>query len=185
MDPSSQGGVVLPLSDVRRRLAFALILVIAFGSSLVFSVPPPVLQAIAKQFGGGHAGEFNAQFGSTAPSLGWLIGGVLSGWVLARLGRRPVIIAAIIGLGLFGSIGAVLPSPAAFIASRLALGFSVAFGITACVTLLADIYDDRARPKMIGYMKAMASGAALPIGLSSGALAQLIDWRAPFAEYAI
>jgi MFS family permease len=180
-----QGGVVLPLSDLRRRLAFALILAAAFGASLVFSVIPPVLPALARHFGGGRAGELSAQFALTMPSLGWLIGGAASGWVVSRLGLRPVIVAAILGLGLFGALGGIIADVKLFAAARFALGFSTAFLITACATLLANIYDDEARPKMIGYMKAMSSGSAVPIAIAVGALAQGIGWRAPFALYAV
>src|SRR4051812_17375581 len=134
-----QGGVVLPLSDLRRRLAFAVILAAAFGTCLVFTVIPPILPELAKQFGGGRSGELSAQMALTMPSLGWLIGGAVSGWLVSRLGLRVVIVASMLGLGLFGGLGGVISDLFAFGASRFALGFACAFLITGSATLLANI----------------------------------------------
>lgn len=188
MDQSSSlgdVGALRPLSDIRRRMALAVILAAAFGASLVFSVLPPILPALDHHFGGGKAGELSAQFAMTLPSLGWLFGGAISGWVLARTGVRRMIIVSLGALGLIGALGGLAPDVTTFLATRLAIGFAGAFMYTACITLLIDIYDDAARPKLIGYMKAMASGAAIPISLSAGVLARAWDWRAPFALYAV
>jgi MFS family permease len=173
------------LSDIRRRFAFSVVLAASVGASLVFSVLPPILPALARHFGGGKAGELSAQFAMTMPSLGWLIGGAISGWVLARAGVRWMIIVSMGALGLLGAIGGMASDITTFLATRLGLGFAGAFMFTACITLLTHLYEDDARPKMIGYTKAMSSGAAIPIGLAAGAMAKMLDWRAPFALYAV
>src|SRR5258708_7795349 len=90
------GEVLLPLSPAHRRLAFAAVLAAAVGACLVYTVLPPVLPALALQFGGGRQGELGAQMAMTSPSLGWLIGGGFSGWGVKRFGTRRTSIAAIL-----------------------------------------------------------------------------------------
>jgi MFS family permease len=183
--PSAPDGVVQPLSDFRRRLAFSLVLVATMAASLVFSILPPILPALAAHFGGGRTGELSAQLGLAMPSLGWLIGGGISGWIVGRAGMRPTIVGAMILLGVSGVAAAFLPDVLSFAISRLVLGFAGAFMITVAITLLADIYDDDTRPKMIGYQKATGGLAAIPIALAVGALADAYDWRAAFYLYAV
>jgi MFS family permease len=186
MDSSSPAvGAAEPLSDFRRRLAFSLVLASTAGAALIFALLPPILPALAAHFGGGRTGELSAQLGLTMPSLGWLFGGGLSGWVIGRLGMRGTMIAAIAAMGLAGIAPAFLSDVVSFAVSRFALGFGGAFMITAAITLLAGIYDDATRPKMIGYQKAMGGLASIPIGLAVGGLADRFDWRAPFLLYAL
>lgn len=180
-----QGDGFQPLSKARRGFAFGVVLTSAFGACLVFSLLPPILPALARHFGGGRTGELSAQFAMTMPSLGWLIGGAISGWVLARTGVRWMIIVSMGALGLLGAIGGLAPDVGSFLATRLVLGFAGAFMVTACVTLLTNVYEEEARPKMIGYMKAMAGAGGIPIGVAAGALAKMLEWRAPFSLYAV
>lgn len=178
------GGVVQPLSDFRRRLAFSLVLAITFGASLIFTVLPPLLPALAEHFGGGEAGELSAQLGLLMPSLGWLFGAALAGVLLPRIGTRNMIIGGVLGVGIAGAAGALTATPVTFAITRFVVGVAGSFMVTAVVVLLANIYDDNDRPKMIGYQKATSGLAAIPIGLGTGAIAMALGWRAPFALYA-
>jgi MFS family permease len=181
----SPGSVVTPLSDFRRRLAFSLVLAVTVGASLIFTVLPPILPALAAHFGGGQQGELSAQMGLMMPCLGWLFGGALAGTVMARTGMRPMIIGGIIAVGIAGAAGGLTSTPVAFAVTRFLAGLAGAFTVTAVVTLLADIYDDAQRPKMIGYQKATSGIAAIPVGLGTGLIATAFDWRAPFVLYAV
>lgn len=182
---SAPDGAQQPLSDFRRRLAFSLVLAVTAGASLIFTVLPPILPALAAHFGGGRAGELSAQLGLAMPSLGWLIGGGLSGWIVGRAGMRPTIVASILLIGVSGVAAAFVPDVVSFAVSRFVVGFAAAFMVTVAITILADIYDDETRPKMIGYQKATGGLAAIPISLAVGALAGAWDWRAPFYLYAV
>jgi MFS family permease len=178
------GGVVQPLSDFRRRLAFSLVLAITFGAALIFTVIPPLLPALAEHFGGGEAGELSAQLGLMMPSLGWLFGGALAGLVLPRVGMRNMIVGGVVLVGISGAAGALMATPVAFAVTRFVAGLAGSFMVTAVVVLLANIYDDNDRPKMIGYQKAFSGLSAIPVGLATGAIAMALGWRAPFVLYA-
>jgi len=183
--PSTPSVGAPPLSNFRRRISFALVLAVTVGASLVFSLLPPLLPALALHFGGGREGEMSAQLALSMPSLGWLFGGAVSGFVLGRVGMRPTVIGAILAVGAIGAAAGLLSDVVAFAAARFALGFAGSFMLTGAYTILADIYDDKDRPKMIGFQKATASLSAVPVGLAAGALASAFDWRAPFALYAV
>ena len=84
-------GVVQPLSVSRRRLAFSLVLAVTLVASMIFTVLPPILPALAEHFGGGQKGEFAAQLGLMTPSIGWLLGAAVVGWVMPRVGIRATV----------------------------------------------------------------------------------------------
>jgi MFS family permease len=172
-------------SALRRRLAFAVILSSAFGTSLVYSVVQPILPVLAAQFGGGEAGEHFAQLAATTPAIGMLTGGLIGGWLIALVGKRPVILAAIAAMGILGVAEAFLVDPKVFLADRIALGLGASLMATACVTLLGDLYEGEARDKAVGLLQGMATFGAVPTVLAVGFLAAALGWRAPFGFFAL
>jgi MFS family permease len=179
------GGVQAPAKpDARgatmRRLAFTVILASAFAASMIYSVVQPVVPMLAAQFG-----ERMAQMAITVPAIGMLLGGLVGGWVMAAVGKRPLILVSIVALGVLGSAGGLLQSPLAFFASRMALGVAAVFFSTACITLLAELYEGDARAKAMGALQGMATFSAIPTMIILGLVAERLGWRAPFVAYAV
>lgn len=178
---------LISLSVGRRRLALAVALTAAVGGTLIFAVMPPLLPAMATDFGGGSQGELSAQMALTMPSFGWLLCSGLSGFMLARLGIRMSIIVSLAAVGLFGTLAAWMTGIFGLAATRFATGFAAALMTTACMSLLAAIYDDEQRPRMIGYFSAVTSGGTLPVVFLSGIIAGATPWgwRASLMLYAL
>ncbi|HEY3696914.1 MAG TPA: MFS transporter [Phenylobacterium sp.] len=168
-----------------RRLTLAVILSSAVGTSLPYSTLQPILPMVAARFGGGADGERLAQFAVTAPAVGMLIGGLIAGWVLAAVGMRRLILFAILAQGVLGVAGGFLDNPWAFLASRLAVGTAAVLFGTACVTLLAELYEGDARAKAVGVLQGMAPFTAIPCIIAAGLLAERFGWRAPFSFFVI
>lgn len=183
----TERNALIPLSARRRKLAFSVALSAAVGGTLIFAVMPPLLPAMAVDFGGGSQGELSAQMALTMPSFGWLLGSGLSGFLLARFGMRLSILLSLAAIGLFGSWAAWMTGIAGLAATRFAAGCAAALLTTACMSLLATIYDEKSRPRMIGYFTAVSSGGTLPVAFLSGIIASATDWgwRASLMLYAI
>jgi len=54
---------IIPLNARRRKLAFPVVLPAAVGDTLIFAVMPPLLPAMAVDFGGGLSGFLLVRFG--------------------------------------------------------------------------------------------------------------------------
>jgi MFS family permease len=163
----------------KRRMAFAVILSSAVGTLLVYCVVQPTLTVLAAHFGEGR-GEHLAQLAATIPAIGMLIGGLVSGWLIALLGRRPIILAAIAGLGILGVAEAYLPNASLFLLDRLALGFGSSLFGTACVTLLGDLYEGPERDKAVGVLQGVGTFGSVPAILLVGVVAHIWGWEVPF-----
>lgn len=176
-----------PLSAIRRRLAFSLVLLSGVAASMVYSALAPILPLLASHFdaASGGRGELAAQLGMTMPSLGIILGGAMSGTIVARFGLRRVILFSLIGFGGFGVSGGLLHDIWSFCATRLALGVCGALLTTACVTLLANLYEDKARLKMVGYWKAAMTLSAIPTTIGAGLIADFAGLPAVFGMFAV
>jgi MFS family permease len=170
-------------SALKRRLAFVVVLFSAFGTSLVYSVVQPILPILAAHFGGGAAGEHFAQMAATAPAMGMLVGGLVGGWLIALVGNRPVILSAILLMGVLGVAEAFLPDARLFLADRAVLGLGSSLLGTACVTLLGGLYEGEARDRAVGILQGVATFGAVPTVIAVGVLAATLGWRAPFGFF--
>lgn len=109
----------------------------------------------------------------TAPAIGLL---------LDRIGRKPVLVAALLIYVLAGTSGLYLTSLPALMLSRAILGIGVAGLMTSLQALAADLFQGQDRSRFITQQSAFSSlGGALFIPLA-GFLATL-SWRAPFFTY--
>ncbi|MFS2216609.1 MFS transporter [Telluria sp. Tellsp104] len=192
MDPDT---VVTPINRVRtaprresraRRAAIlAALLTGPVFLTMVFTVLPPCLPGIAGHFGGGATGQLTAQLVMTLPSIGLMIGGPLSGWIIDRYDARRVMFAALLAYSLLGAAGAVLTDRWSLLASRFLLGFVACALVNATNTLISRRYEPAVRAKLIGYGTFFGAGAGVLSILLSGHIAEARDWHLSFALYGL
>jgi len=98
-----------------------------------------------------------------------------------RIGRNPVMLA---GLAIFAlaSLGAALsPTAGALIASRALLGVGGAMVLPATMSIVRDVFRDRAeRVKAVGIWTAVSAGGAAIGPLVGGFLVEHFSWHAVF-----
>jgi MFS family permease len=152
---------------------------------LVFGVPPPVMADLARAYGGGAEGAFNAQLATGLPALGMVIAGLISGWLFERAGLRRPILGSLLAFALLGSAVIIIDASWLMLGTRLLLGFVTGLLAPGITTLVAQTYDGPARARVIGLQIGIGSLATLAAILISGATAQYIGWRAPFAIYGV
>src|SRR5207244_1330420 len=107
-----------------RRAAFGFIVASAVASAMSIGIMVPILPSLLQQFNGGDAAaaaEWNVVFASCGGAMSFLAGPIL-GLLSDRIGRRPVLIISLFGLGLDFLFMAFAPSLGWLFVGRLISG---------------------------------------------------------------
>lgn len=142
----------------------------------------PSLPAMGKYFSDVPNVDYLVRLALTLPALLIALGAPLVGVIIDRLGRKPLLIVALILYGFAGSSGLILDSLNLILISRVGLGISVAGIMTTATTLIADYYVGDSRANFLG-LQAGFMGLGGVIFLSLGGILADINWRLPFAIY--
>jgi MFS family permease len=142
----------------------------------------PSLPAMGEYFADVPNADYLVRLALTLPALLIALGAPLVGVMIDRLGRKPLLLVALILYGLAGSSGLVLNSLNLILVGRVLLGISVAGIMTTATTLIADYYVGNARAQFLG-LQASFMGLGGVIFLSLGGFLADLNWRFPFAIY--
>src|SRR5580698_4725649 len=163
-DAATVDDAKLPPAAKGRRAAFGFIFVSAIASAVSIGIMVPILPNLLKQFTGGDtasASEWNVLFSACGGAMSFMAGPVL-GLLSDRLGRRPVLLISMFGLGLDFLFMAFAPSLAWLFVGRLISGATSGVFSTANA-YVADITPPDRRARAFGWM-----GAAFSIGFLAG-----------------
>lgn len=116
------------------------------------------------------------------PAICIAIASPVSGFLADRMGRRRVLIAAVIIYGIFGMAPLLLDNLYAILATRVGVGVAEAMLYTVGKTLIGDYFSGARRQQWVGYQNALDAGLGSATWLSGGLLAA-VSWRAPFFLY--
>jgi predicted MFS family arabinose efflux permease len=166
----------LPIAGRLAILGTGILPAIAAGTVSV------MLPAISDAFGDGTNG-LEIKSVATAVGLGMMIGAPLSGFLVDRLGRRPVLLAAAIVFGLVGCGIMLMSELWQIIVARFVIGLaSGALGVgTAAV--VGDHYSGNQQSRWLGFNAGFATFFILFLSPAVGALFDL-GWRYGFTVYA-
>jgi MFS family permease len=142
----------------------------------------PALPAIQAAFADVPDVDVWARLVLTLPALFTALGSPLAGYLTDRVGRRPVLLGAMVLYGIGGAGGGAVSSIWALLVTRALLGLSVGGLMTAATTLIADYFSGPRRSAVMGQQSAFMAGGGVLYILAGGALADW-SWRAPFAVY--
>ena len=118
----------------------------------------------------------------TIPALFIVLCSPIVGYLVDRVGRKSVLIAATLLYGIVGGAGYFAVSLPMLLVSRALLGLAVAGVMTSTSTLISDYYVGLARSRFIGLQTAFM-GIGGTVFLSLGGLLAESNWRAPFLIY--
>jgi MFS family permease len=144
----------------------------------------PALPQIQEFFAipSGSPAELQVKLLLTIPALFTAIGGVLSGLMLDRWGRKWPLAAAVVLYGVAGCSGLWLDDLGSLLIGRALLGLAVAMISTASAALIADYFQGPQRTQILGRQAAaMGFGGVLFLLLGGAAATQ--SWRFPFLIY--
>jgi len=160
--------------------ALAFIAVSVFLDALAQSISFPILPRLAQHLLG-------SDFSAAARWTGWLevgwaipqfLAAPLLGMLSDRIGRRPVIIASVFGVGVELILNALAPSVGWLLAGRMLCGFTCG-AQAAAFAYVADVTPPEQRTGAYGWINgALWSGVVIGPGI--GGLLAGIDLRAPF-----
>jgi MFS family permease len=144
----------------------------------------PVLPRIQDAFAGTPGVEALAPVVLTAPALVIGLTAMIAGRIVDRVGRKRLLVGALVVYAFVGTAPLWLPSLELIVASRVLLGLTEAAIMTCCTTLLADYFHGSQREKYFGLQVVFTTVAATIFFAVGGALGAA-DWRTPFWLYVV
>jgi MFS family permease len=144
----------------------------------------PVLPRIEDAFAGTAGVETLTPIVLTAPALIIGLTAMIAGRIVDRLGRKRLLVGALVAYAFVGTAPLWLPSLELIVASRILVGLTEAAIMTCCTTLLADYFHGHQRDRYFGLQVVYTTVSATVFFAVGGALAAQ-DWRAPFWLYAV
>lgn len=173
-----------PTTPRRAGTGTGLLLVLMSCLSVLGSVLlAPVLPAMREAFAGTPGAAALVPVALTVPALMIGLLAPFAGRVVDRVGRKRLLVGALIAYAALGTAPLWLTSLPAIVASRAGVGVAEAAIMTCCTTLIADYFDGRERDRWLGLQTVAATiGATVFFGVG-GALGA-VSWRAPFWLYA-
>jgi len=144
----------------------------------------PAVPSIIDHFAADPDARWKVPMAISAPGLTIAIVAPMAGWLVDRIGRRPLLIGATFLYGIVGTAPFFIDSLNALFVSRLLLGLSEAAILTIVNTLIGDYWDDTGRRDWL-----FLQGVAGPF-LSSGViflsgLTTAMRWNGIFLVYLV
>lgn len=158
------------------------LLVISTLTVMAGATIAPSLPAMQDYFGEVPRVEVLVRLALTLPALLIAISAPVVGIAIDRLGRKPLLLGALVLYGVAGGSGFLLNTLGSILIGRALLGVSVAGIMTTATTLIADYYTGSARAQFLGW-QAGAMGLGGVIFLSLGGFLADGNWRSPFLIY--
>ncbi len=144
----------------------------------------PVLPSMTAAFASTPGAEILVPVVLTVPALMVAVFAPFAGAVADRLGRKNLLLAAMVLYSIFGTAPLWLDSLTSIVVSRIGVGVAEAAIMTVCTTLITDYYSGKQRDKYLGMQVLVATLAATAFFAVGGALGSQ-GWRTPFWLYAI
>ncbi len=163
-----------------RKAAFAFVFVTVLLDMLALGMIIPVLPALVVGMQGGDtasAARIYGLFGVAWAAMQFIFSPI-AGALSDRFGRRPIIIASNIGLGLDYILMAVAPTLGLLFVGRVISGITSA-SISTSYAYVADVLPPERRPQAFGILGA-AFGIGFVLGPALGGVLGAVDPRLPF-----
>lgn len=157
-------------------------LTILLGSALsvlTVTILAPALPRMLAAFNDVPNSELLVRLVLTTPALFVAIGAPFSGFLLDRIGRKPVILVALVIYAFSGTAGFYLGSIYGILLSRAILGLSISAIMSGFTTLIIDYFKGADLDRFMGYQSAFISFGGMGFIFIGGLLAD-VNWRLVF-----
>src|SRR5438045_6575495 len=158
-------------------LTLILVTATILGFVTAITMIAPLLLDLSRELGVplGQAGLL-----AGAMSLPWALGAPFTGLLSDRLGRRPLIVLALAGVGVSTIAAAFATSFATLLAARFAAGVFGAFGPASVMAAVGDLFPPNRRGMAMGWLNAGFGLAAVAGVPSVGIIGGVFGWRWAF-----
>lgn len=144
----------------------------------------PVLPLMAQHFGAVPGVAVLVPIVLTVPALVIGLTAGVAGVIVDRLGRKRVLLAAMVVYAAAGTAPLYLEDIGAIIATRVVVGLCEAAIMTSATTLIGDYWTGEQRNRYLGLQATVAAVAAVAF-LTIGGLLGASGWRTPFWMYLV
>ena len=143
----------------------------------------PVMPMLLVEFASVPSSQFLVPIALTIPALCVALFSPLAGWLSDRVGRKLVLITALLLYAGLGLIPFFLTDLTQIIASRVGLGIAEAAIMTVATAMIGDYFQGEARQRWIAIQVGAISIAAIVLIAVGGALGETLGSRGPFLLY--
>ncbi len=143
----------------------------------------PVLPLLLREFADVPGAAVLVPMALTIPALCVALFSPLAGWLSDKVGRKRLLIAALVGYAGFGLLPLMLEDLRTILAARVALGVTEAIIMTVATALVGDYFTGERREKWVSIQIATASVSAIVLIAAGGALGEALGSRGPFWLY--
>ncbi|MBV0925946.1 MFS transporter [Halomicroarcula limicola] len=144
----------------------------------------PTIPAIQETFSHLPNSVTLAQLVSTTSAWVVIVVAPLTGYLLDKYARKPILIAAVIIYGVGTSVAFFLDSIYLILATRILDGIAVGALMVTVPTLIADYYSGNRRESVMGYYGAVQAGGGAVAATLGGYIAASFGWRYIFLVFA-
>jgi len=152
----------------------------AFSGALI----NPTIPAIQQTFSHLPNSETLAQLVSTTSAWVVIVVAPLTGYLLDKYARKPILVAAVVIYGAGTSAAFFLDSIYLILATRILDGIAVGALMVTVPTLIADYYSGGRRESVMGYYGAVQAGGGAVAAVLGGYIAGSLGWRYIFLVFA-
>lgn len=143
----------------------------------------PVMPLLGREFGAVPGAKALVPIALTIPALCIALFSPFAGWLSDRVGRKMLLILALLGYAAIGVVPYFLTDLKQIIGARVGLGVFEAVIMTVATAMIGDYFKGAAREKWIGLQIAAISVAAIFLIAIGGALGDVLGSRGPFLLY--
>lgn len=167
-----------------RRHAILLILTAIMPTMGIVALVP-VLPLLLREFAAVPGSAVLVPVALTIPALCIALFSPVAGALSDRLGRKPVLLVAMLVYGVVGALPLLLRDLTAIIAARAVLGLAEAAIMTVSTAMLGDYFEGARRERWIAIQMAAVSVSAIALVAIGGALGEALGSRGPFLLYLV
>lgn len=143
----------------------------------------PVLPMLGREFSSVEGAAFLVPMALTIPALCVALFSPLAGWLSDRVGRKWLLVIALLAYAGIGIVPYFLSDLMQIIGARIGLGISEAVIMTVATAMIADYFEGERRERWVSAQIAVVSVSAIALIAIGGALGQALGSRGPFLLY--
>lgn len=170
--------------EATTRHGIVLIIAAVMPAMAIISLVP-VLPLLIREFAALPGAAVLVPMMLTVPALCVALFSPLMGWLSDRVGRKRVLIAALLLYAAFGVIPILLTDLFQMIGARVALGIAEAAIMTVATAMIGDYFQGERRERWIAIQIAVVSLSAIVLIAIGGVLGELLGSRGPFWLYVL
>lgn len=143
----------------------------------------PVLPLLMREFAAVPGAAVLVPMALTIPALCVALFSPVAGWLSDKLGRKRLLVGALLGYAGFGLLPLLLDDLRMILVARVVLGVTEAIIMTVATALVGDYFTGERRERWVSIQIATASVSAIVLIAAGGALGEALGSRGPFWLY--